>query len=139
MLFRSAFATLALAGLAVANPAPQAVTSAIAPSSSPPAGCYENYDGTFLIGPVNVSSSSKRDVEAAFEIIPLDKVSGDLVLTSDLHLTYHLEEHATRYHLEEWYPDGSSRSNWLHCSKPAIPIRWSATSRRHLDGRLLRV
>lgn len=78
---RAAFATLALAGLAAATPAPQAVTSAIAPSSSPPAGCYENYDGTFLIGPVNVSSSSKRDVEAAFEIIPLDKRNTQLGIT----------------------------------------------------------
>lgn len=71
---RAAFATLAFIGFAIANPAPQAVTSAIAPSQSPPAGCYEDYDGSFLIGPVNVSSSTKRDV-GAFEIIPLDKVS----------------------------------------------------------------
>jgi hypothetical protein len=62
---RTAFATLVFAGVAVANPMPQAVTSAIAPSGTPPAGCYPNYDGMFVIGPVNVSSSEsdKRDVD----------------------------------------------------------------------------
>ena len=66
---RTPFATLVFAGLAVANPVanpiPQAVTQAIAPSGTPPADCYPNYSGTFVIGPVNVSSSGsdKRDLD----------------------------------------------------------------------------
>ena len=136
---RAALATIALVGLAVANPAPQAVTSAIAPSQSPPAGCYENYNGQFLIGPVNVSSSSKRDLDAAFEIIPLDKVSCEFTVTSHLHLTYAAEKHSTWYHLEEWYLNGSPGKDWLHRSKSAIPIRWPTTGRRHLDRGLFSV
>lgn len=62
---RAAFATLGFTALvaAIPNPVPQAVTSAIAPNQSPPPGCSPNYDGTFLIGPVNVSSSNKRDLD----------------------------------------------------------------------------
>lgn len=55
------FAVLALAGAALA--APQAVTSAIAPQESTPAGCSENYSGSFEISVVNVTTS-KRSLEA---------------------------------------------------------------------------
>ena len=54
---------LALVALAVANPVPGGVSSAVAPQSSPPPGCSENYEGTFTIEPTNVTSSSKRDLE----------------------------------------------------------------------------
>lgn len=56
------FAAVALAGLAVAKPMPQGVTSAISPSGSPAAGCSTSYSGSFEIQVVNVTSSSKRDV-----------------------------------------------------------------------------
>lgn len=56
------FAVLALAGAALA--APQAVTSAIAPQETAPAGCSPNYSGDFEISVVNVTSSSKRSLEA---------------------------------------------------------------------------
>lgn len=60
---RAAFASLALAGLAAAVPA--AVSSDIAPSSSPPPGCSENYDGTFNIQIVNQSDTiGKRELVA---------------------------------------------------------------------------
>jgi len=57
----SIVAPLAIAALAAA--APQGVTSAIAPSSSAPAGCMGDYSGTFAIQVVNVTSSAKRSVE----------------------------------------------------------------------------
>ena len=59
----TAFATLAFAAIAAAEPVPAGVSSAIAPHQSPPPGCSPNYDGTFLIYPVNVSLSGKRDLE----------------------------------------------------------------------------
>ncbi|TKA83448.1 hypothetical protein B0A55_00355 [Friedmanniomyces simplex] len=52
-------ATLALAALAAAKPMPGGVTSAIAPSASPPADCKTSYSGSFSIQTVNVSSSAK--------------------------------------------------------------------------------
>ncbi|KAK0847806.1 hypothetical protein LTS02_014303 [Friedmanniomyces endolithicus] len=52
-------ATLALAALAAAKPMPGGVTSAIAPSASPPADCKASYPGSFSIQTVNVSSSAK--------------------------------------------------------------------------------
>ncbi|KAK4548007.1 hypothetical protein LTR36_010727 [Oleoguttula mirabilis] len=60
---RYSFASLALAALAAANPMPQGVTSAIAPSSSDPAGCSSSYSGKFEIQVVNVTGSSKREVQ----------------------------------------------------------------------------
>ena len=60
---RSTFAPLALAALVAANPVPQGVTSAISPSSSPPAGCSTSYSGQFEIQVVNVTQSSKREVQ----------------------------------------------------------------------------
>lgn len=71
---RYTIAALALAGSALASPAPQGVTSAIAPSSSPPAGCSESHSGTFQITIVNVTSTpAKRDLG------DLEKVSTRLV------------------------------------------------------------
>ncbi|KAK1063235.1 hypothetical protein LTR12_009574 [Friedmanniomyces endolithicus] len=52
-------ATLALAALAAAKPMPGGVTSAIAPSASPPADCKASYPGSFSIQTVNVSSAAK--------------------------------------------------------------------------------
>jgi len=60
---RYSLAPLALAALAVAKPVPGGVSSAVAPSSSPPAGCSTSYSGTFEIQVVNVTSSSKRAVQ----------------------------------------------------------------------------
>ncbi|KAK4974727.1 hypothetical protein LTR66_011064 [Elasticomyces elasticus] len=51
-------ALLALVGAAFASPNPQAVTSAVAPKASAPAGCSMNHSGTFQISTVNVSSAS---------------------------------------------------------------------------------
>lgn len=56
-------ALAALAAVAFASPMPQAVTSAISPESSAPAGCQTSWPGTFEITVVNVTSSSKRDLE----------------------------------------------------------------------------
>jgi len=60
---RSAYTAVALAALAAASPMPQGVTSAITPSSSPLPGCSTSYQGTFEIQIVNVTSSSKRDLQ----------------------------------------------------------------------------
>jgi len=60
---RSTFAGIAFAALAAANPMPQGVTSAISPSSSPLPGCSTSHSGNFEIQVLNVTSSSKRDVE----------------------------------------------------------------------------
>ncbi|EXJ95297.1 hypothetical protein A1O1_00417 [Capronia coronata CBS 617.96] len=62
---RRSLAAAALLSLASAVSAlPQAVTSAIAPSSGTPEGCQTSHDGEFEITVVNVSSSttSKRDL-----------------------------------------------------------------------------
>jgi hypothetical protein len=53
-------ALLALAGTALAAPAPQGVTDAIAPPSGPPSGCSPDAPGTFQIQVVNVSSSPAK-------------------------------------------------------------------------------
>ncbi|KXT06482.1 hypothetical protein AC578_6030 [Pseudocercospora eumusae] len=60
---RYSLAPVALAALAAANPMPQGVTSAIAPSTSAPAGCKPDYSGQFQIQVVNVTSTGKRGVE----------------------------------------------------------------------------
>ena len=57
------FAALALAALVAANPMPAGVTSSIAPTASPLAGCSPNYSGSFEIEVVNVTSSKKRSLE----------------------------------------------------------------------------
>ncbi len=64
-MLRNTFALLALAvSTALASPMPDAVTSAIAPSSPAPSGCQTSLSGTFEITVVNVSSSAaKRDLE----------------------------------------------------------------------------
>lgn len=74
----SALAILAVVGAAVANPMPQAVTSAIAPSSSAPSGCETSYSGTFEIQIVNVTSSSKvKRQDTALECTLSDGVLKD--------------------------------------------------------------
>lgn len=60
---RTTLAVLALAASSMAKPMPQAVTSAIAPEAPAPSGCSESHDGTFQISVINVTSSSKRDLE----------------------------------------------------------------------------
>lgn len=60
---RYTLATLALVAAAYASPAPQGVSSAIAPASTAPAGCMMSYPGAFEIETVNVTSSKKRDLE----------------------------------------------------------------------------
>lgn len=56
---RAAAAVFAFAAFAAASP--QGVTSAIAPSSTPEAGCSPNYDGSFAISLVDVNT--KRHLE----------------------------------------------------------------------------
>ncbi len=80
---RAAFATLVFTALVAANPMPQAVTSAIAPNQSSPPGCSPNYDGTFEIGPVNISSSTKRSLDqVCFDPLPTCPVH----VSTDVHL-----------------------------------------------------
>ena len=55
---RSAFGLLALAAAVSARP--QGVADGIAPSAPPPAGCSENYPGTFQITVVNVTASAAK-------------------------------------------------------------------------------
>ncbi|MCJ1481383.1 Glycoside hydrolase 18 protein [Schaereria dolodes] len=56
------FALLALVASTIASPAPQAITAVISPSAPAPSGCSTSPSGTYLINPVNVTSSSKRDL-----------------------------------------------------------------------------
>jgi hypothetical protein len=58
---KATVAAIALVGSVLANPAPQAVTSAIAPVESTPSECSDSAPGEFLVTTVNVTSSSKRD------------------------------------------------------------------------------
>ncbi|KAF2741202.1 hypothetical protein EJ04DRAFT_117191 [Polyplosphaeria fusca] len=60
---RNTLVSLALAATVLANPMPQAVSSAIAPEAPVPSGCSTSREGTFQITVVNVTSSAKRDVE----------------------------------------------------------------------------
>lgn len=76
MFTKSVVAVAAVAGLVSAAPA--AVTSAIAPKETTPAGCSTNYDGTFEIQVINVTSSkTKRDSKALISTLK------DGVLTDD--------------------------------------------------------
>lgn len=60
---QSTLAFLALAAAVVASPAPQAVTSSIAPAATAPAGCEASYSGDFQITVVNITAAAaKRDV-----------------------------------------------------------------------------
>jgi hypothetical protein len=57
---QTTFALAALAGVAYAMP--QAVTSAIAPTASAPAGCSSTYNGDFQITVINGTTVAKRDL-----------------------------------------------------------------------------
>ena len=59
---RYSFAPLALAALAVANPVPQGVTSAVAPEESAPAGCQTSSDGEFQIQVIE--GNAKRGLQS---------------------------------------------------------------------------
>jgi len=54
----SSFALAALAAVAYAAPAPQA------PTTPSPAGCSPSYNGRFQIAAVNVTTTTKRSIEA---------------------------------------------------------------------------
>ncbi|KAF2724083.1 putative cell wall manno protein PIR3, partial [Polychaeton citri CBS 116435] len=74
-------ATLGLVALAAAAPAPQGVTSAIAPTTTPPSDCKASYDGKFQIQIVNVTSSTgtkaKRQADGTLTITLSDGVLTD--------------------------------------------------------------
>lgn len=73
---RSFALVAALAGFAMA--VPQAVTSAIAPSGSAPAGCSASHDGTFQLYVAKASSKkSKRATSTPLEITLKDGVLSD--------------------------------------------------------------
>lgn len=55
-------ALLALAGAALANPVPQAVTAQITPTGAAPAGCQTDAPGTYNVLPVKPSGALKRDL-----------------------------------------------------------------------------
>ncbi|MCJ1434892.1 hypothetical protein MMC27_004262 [Xylographa pallens] len=62
--------TLALAALAatvLANPVPQAITQDITPTAAAPPGCTPTFPGTFVITITNVTTTSKRNVEAGLD------------------------------------------------------------------------
>lgn len=74
MLVEVAILAIAARALAV----PQGVSTAIEPTQSPPPGCSPNYDGSFVIAAVNVSTS-KRDLD---EVGPQPSVICSTLLTS---------------------------------------------------------
>ena len=57
------FAVAAFAAVALANPMPQAVTSAIAPAGTAPAGCQGSLSGSYEITVVKPGAPAKRDLE----------------------------------------------------------------------------
>lgn len=67
-----AFAILAAVAAVKASPFPQAVTAAISPTGSAPAGCKPTFSGSFGIAVMNVTSSSvaKRQVTQKTEYDP---------------------------------------------------------------------
>jgi hypothetical protein len=62
------FAIAALAFVAAVYAVPQGVTSAIAPTSSAPAGCKPDASGSFEITVVNVTTHAKRDLVKVWHI-----------------------------------------------------------------------
>jgi len=75
MRYSAALSSAAVIGAAVA--APQGVTQDIAPSSPPPAGCSETYDGTFEIT-IGTAPKAKRDLE---ERATCGSTAGALIVT----------------------------------------------------------
>ena len=77
---------VAFVGLALATASAvltQGVSSAIAPSQSPPPGCSFDYEGSFTYVPVNVSSSRKRDSSDVSQFA--SSIFGDLSTHVDLY------------------------------------------------------
>lgn len=54
------FALAALAAVAAATPAPQAVNSAVSPSAAAPSGCATSYPGSFTVSTVNATTSKSK-------------------------------------------------------------------------------
>jgi len=75
---RATFASVAgLVAIAAANPMPQGVTSAIAPSSSAPAGCVSTVAGTFEFQ--LVETAGKRSVEKRADTAAVLKLSNGIL------------------------------------------------------------
>ena len=70
---KSALSFLVLAATALASPAPQGVTSAIAPSASPSAGCQSSYDGQFQV--TVIKPLAKRDLIKVRSLSPCSGIT----------------------------------------------------------------
>jgi len=76
---RATFASVAgLVAIAAANPMPQGVTSAIAPSASAPAGCVSTVDGTFEFQLVE-TTASKRSMSKRADTAAVLKLSNGIL------------------------------------------------------------
>lgn len=100
---------------------PGAVTSAVAPKSSPPPGCSENYDGVFEIGPINVTSSSSKRSLLEVVSLTIDKPLARLDDSTNNSSATN-PKHSAGHHAEKWYLDRPSWPHGLHCFQSAIPV-----------------
>ncbi|KIX06002.1 uncharacterized protein Z518_03976 [Rhinocladiella mackenziei CBS 650.93] len=128
-------ALLALALAAVASPMPQAVTSAIAPSSPSPEGCLASHDGTFQITVVNVSTSaSKRDLVGRQLAGPLTLTLANSVLTDQAGRTGYI---AANYQFQFDAPPQAGAiytSGFSLCSNYSLALGGSAIWWQCLSG-----
>ncbi len=139
---RTTFTTFALAALALADPLPQGVTSAIAPSGTPPAECSENYNGVFQIAPVD--SASKRSlgkVRPPFPFPPTNQPPPQLRSANTLRFappaTRPRKHRPPRHHPKKRHPPRPRRPHRLRRLQLAIPIRRPSSGGSDLHRRLL--
>lgn len=126
------FATLALAlaGVAVANPVPSGVTSAIAPSGTAPAGCSTSYASTFEISTVKIGSS-KRGLE---ERKALTITLADGVLTDDEGRIGYIASN-NQFQFDEPPQAGAIyTAGWSVCSNGTLALGSSAIFYQCLSG-----
>ncbi|KAK5136898.1 hypothetical protein LTR08_001820 [Meristemomyces frigidus] len=125
-------APLAIAALAAA--APQGVTSAIAPSSSAPAGCMADYSGNFAIQVVNVTSSAKRSVEKRADDSTLIMTLAGGILTDSKGRTGYIAANS-QFQFDAPAQTGAIyTAGWSVCGNGSLAIGSDATFYQCLSG-----
>ena len=129
-----AFALLALAGAAVAVPSTTggtAVTSAVAPNESTPAGCSTTYSGSFNIAVVNVTTTPKRSVEKR-KALTVTLANG--VLTDDEGRTGYIASN-NQFQFDKPAQAGAIyTAGWSVCSNNTLALGNSAIFYQCLSG-----
>lgn len=125
---KAAVIIAALASAVVA--APQAVTSAIAPTASSPAGCSKSYNGEFQLVVEAISSSSKSKRDST----PLEVTLANGVLTDAKKRTGYI---ASNYQFQFDGPPQAGAiytAGWSICSNGSLALGGSAVFYQCLSG-----